>query len=241
MRSSACVCCHDSAVDPRAANWDISKGKIWTDQLDKYAVEIMTGRVSSAALGAYKPEENFGFNRYHTGLPTTDVERMKKFFTNIADDLGTTQEEIAQMPPLASFLANQLLEEAPQCSPGVGVNAETGIINWGKDEFGFPDSKYIPARFIYVLEDGAQTPVVTPNLDKPKGTLWRIDADSRWYMFKSGSVKYGQTPLGATQTIPDPDRFERLKPLEIGKRYRLVVQLDVGFPITNCYFNYGEL
>ncbi len=237
IRSSGCVCCHDSSVDKRTAFWDIAKDKVWTDQLDKYAVEVFTGRVDSTALGAYKPKDNFGFDRYHTGLPTTDVPRMQDFFKGLAKDLGTTEEEIKTMPPLADFLASQLREDPKACESGEGVDAKTMKVKWNTKIFGFPI--FTPVRFVYILEEDAQTPLVTPNLDKPIGTLWRLDASSFLKGFYSNSIKYGEVPKNGTQTIPDPARFPALKTLELGKNYRIVVQLDVAFPVTNCVFKFG--
>jgi len=241
IRSSSCVCCHDSSVDKRASFWDISKNKVWTDQLDKYAVEIFTGRVDSTALGAYQPEANFGFDRLHTGLPTTDVPRMQAFFKGLATDLGTTDEEIAAMPPLADFLASQLREEPKQCEKGVGGDPKTGKITWKAKILDQFPAGIVPARFIYVLEEDAQTPLVTPNLDKPIGTLWRLEAPSFLQGFLSNSVRYGEVrKKNAVQTIPDPERFGKPKALVPGRIYRLVVQLDVAFPLTNCLFTFGE-
>jgi cytochrome c553 len=241
IRSSGCVCCHDSSVDKRASFWDISKNKVWTDQLDKYAVEIFTGRVDSTALGAYQPDANFGFDRLHTGLPTTDVPRMQAFFKGLASDLGTTDEEIATMPPLADFLASQLREEPKQCEKGVGVDAKTGKITWKAKILDQFPAGIVPARFIYVLEEDAQTPLVTPNLDKPIGTLWRLEAPSFLQGFLSNTVRYGEVrKKNAVQTIPDPERFGKPKALVPGRIYRLVVQLDVAFPLTNCLFTFGE-
>jgi hypothetical protein len=239
VRAGGCVCCHDSKIDRRTAFWDISKGPIWTDQLDAYAIEVFTGRVSSVALGAYHPDVNFGFDRRSTGLPTTDVPRMQSFFMGLADDLKTTDEQIKAMPPLADFLASQLRTPPARCAAGIGVDSQTSKIHWkiGPVEW---TASIVPARFVFVLAEDAQTPLVTPNLDKPIGTYWRIDAPSFWSGFRTGTVRYGQVPQNGVQTIPDPVRFGAPKALEVGKNYRLVVQLDMAFPLTNCLFTYGD-
>ena len=238
VRTSGCICCHDSKVDFRTSFWDISKGPVWTDQLDAYAVEVFTGRVSSVALGAYHPKDNFGFDRRYTGLPTTDVARMRNFFMGLAQDFKTTDEQAKAMPPLADFLASQLRTPPGRCDAGIGVDASTGLIHWkaGPVEWA---AHIVPARFIYVLTEDAQTPLVTPNLDKPIGTIWRVDGPSFWQGFRTGTVRYGEVPTNGTQTIPDPARFGGPKALEVGRNYRLVVQLDVAFPLTNCVFTYG--
>ncbi len=229
IRSSGCVCCHDSSVSRWTAYWDVNKGPMWIDQLDDYSLAVFSGKVGSTALGAYPSEDNYGFDRYHTGAPTTDVKRMQAFFNGLLDELGTSQEEIDAMPPLADFLGSQLREPVEACPEGVGISSEDMKIRWGN---------IFPARYVYVLEESAQNPLVTPNLDKPEGTLWRLDVPNRSLPLLSGQITYGEVPGRARQTIPDPERFETLKPLEKGKIYRLNVQLDMAFPIANCYFTF---
>jgi hypothetical protein len=227
-RASACSCCHDSKVTDKVAYWDVSQGKVWTNQLDKYAVAVFSGKVSSAALGTYPAADNFGFDRYHTALPTIDVPRMQAFFDDLLLRMKVTDAEIEKMPPLADFIGKQLRKISPPCGSGVGVDNKTGKISWG----------LLPARYVYVLHANAQTPVVTPNLDKPVGTLWRIDQSREAFLLFSGTFKYGEVPPKATQTIPDPDRFDEVPQLQRGQKYKLVAQFDMGFPVQNCLFTY---
>ena len=228
VRSSGCVCCHDSAASKKVANWDVNQGPVWTNQLSRYAVAALAGKVDSAGLGAYPPHQNFGFDRYQTGLPTTDIPRMQAFFGIILDELSVTEKEIVLMPPLAEFISDQLYADSPVCKKGIGVNAQNNRVTWGM----------VLARYVYVLEAGAQTPVVPPNLDKPLETLWRVDLKRGAPFFVSGFLKYGETPWNADQTIPDPAKFGAPEVLEVGKAYKLVAQFDLGFPVQNYIFVY---
>ncbi len=228
VRSSACVCCHDSSASKKSAYWDINQGQVWTNQLSRYAVAAFAGKVNSVALGSYRPEENFGFDRYHTALPTNDVPRMQSFFDGLLRKMNVTEEEWQLMPPLAGFISDQLYKPSHTCGQGIGVDRDSLRLNWGP----------APARYIYVLEASAQTPVVPPNLDKPVGTLWRLDLKQGKPFFVSGLIRYGQVPRNAEQTIPDRARFSQVTPLQPGSTYKLVAQLDIGFPVQNCVFTF---
>jgi hypothetical protein len=228
VRSSGCACCHDSTAPKKAAYWDVAQGRVWTNQLSKYAVAAFAGKVDSAAMGAYPPADNFGFNRYHTALPTTDVVRMQTFFNSLLSKMGATEDEISLMPPLGSSIAKQLTTESKSCQKGIGIDRKTGKVNWG----------LAPARYLYVLKPDSQNPVVTPNLDKPLGLIWRIDTRYGNVPFLPGSVTYGKVPKNSDQTVPDPLRFPQVQKLEEGKSYKLVAQLDIGFPVQNCVFKY---
>ena len=263
IRSSGCVCCHDSKVDKNTAFWDISapNNRLWIDQLDKYAVEVMTGRVDSTALGAYPRELNHGFDRHTTGLPSTDPARMQAFFLKLADKLGTTSSEIAQMPPLADILASQLRDPPQACKPGIGVHADKSIhwayLDWyaiggviesilkniasgniasisSTAPFVFTSSLPI-ARYVYILRADSVTPLVPPNLDLPAGTIWRLDANRQNSPFFSGSTYYGQVPKGAMQGFPVDSVPESL--IE-GQKYYLDAQIDMAFPAQRCLFTY---
>jgi hypothetical protein len=50
-------------------------------------------------------------------------------------------------------------------------------------------------------------------------------------------LKYGTTPEGTFQTIPEDTRAPELK---VGQTYQLYVLRDVGVPIANCLFTFGE-
>ena len=80
IEACGCVCCHDSRTfDGRFGQWDIARGPIWTDTLSDTGLALFLGLADSHVLGAYPPEENHGFYRELTGVPTTDTDRMKAF------------------------------------------------------------------------------------------------------------------------------------------------------------------
>ena len=110
------------------------------------------------------------------------------------------------------------------CEAGVGVDATTNAITW----------QGAPARYIYVLEESAKNPGVPPNLDKPTGTLFRLDALPSAPPIAPG-VKYGETPAGTFQMLPEA---ERAPTLDKGTTYHLFVQADIGFATANCLFTY---
>lgn len=253
IRSSGCVCCHDSSVDKKTAFWDIAvpNNPIWTDQLDKYATEVFTGRVDSTAFGAYPNELNHGFDRHHTGLPSTDPMRMRTFFLNLANKLGTTPEEIAAMPPLADVLAGQLRDKPKACPSGVGVYADQ-TIHWTYLDLGNLGSLFsgdlnnilalVPvARYIYILAPDSVTPLVPPNLDRPAGMIWRLDRNREAAPFFTGLPKY---PTAADHLLPPlakqafPEDGSLPEPLVPGQTYYLDAQIDTAFPAARCLFTY---
>ena len=79
--SCGCVCCHTDSIAPRGASiWDTEAEGIWTDSFTDNGLAIMAGWIDSTPLGAHAPEDNNGFDRSRTGMPTTDIERMVAFF-----------------------------------------------------------------------------------------------------------------------------------------------------------------
>jgi hypothetical protein len=89
---------------------------------------------------------------------------------------------------------------------------------------------------VYVLAEGSQNPGVPPNRDRPEGTLWRLDVPPDQPAIASG-LTYGTTPHGTLQVLPER---EAAPALEAGVRYQLFVQLDVGVPLANCLFSFGD-
>jgi hypothetical protein len=93
-----------------------------------------------------------------------------------------------------------------------------------------------PARYVYVLAEGSDNPGVPPNLDLPQGTLWRLDVLPSAAPVASG-LRYGTTPAGSFQAFPERDEAPKLAR---GKRYQLYALRDVGLPVANCYFTFGD-
>ncbi|HEX5659152.1 MAG TPA: hypothetical protein VFX59_18290, partial [Polyangiales bacterium] len=79
-------------------------------------------------------------------------------------------------------------------------------------------------------------PGVPPNLDLPEGTLFRLDVLASQPAVASG-LAYGSTPAGSFQYAPPSARAGELVQ---GTRYHLYVLKDVGVPLANCLFTFGE-
>jgi hypothetical protein len=92
------------------------------------------------------------------------------------------------------------------------------------------------ARYVYVQADGAQNPGVPPNQDLPDGTLWRLDVLASAEALH-GEVRYGETPKGSFQAVPSSGHAPAL---QVGTRYKLYVLQDVGVPVINCNFDFGQ-
>ena len=99
-----------------------------------------------------------------------------------------------------------------------------GYIHWGM----------VPARYVYVLEEDAKNVADPPGLDRPDGTIWRLDIEQNGTPFESGTLVYGQVPENAKQDIPSEGEAPAL---ESGKRYKFFVLRDFGpTRIQNCHF-----
>ena len=137
------------------------------------------------------------------------------------------QELIDAVPLRFAGLYTNYAGETVDCEPGVGVDLE-GYIHWGDT----------PARYVYILEDTARNVADPPGLDRPEGTLWRLDAAAGTY-FESGTVIYGEVPETAIQDIPTEGGPVTL---ESGQRYKLFVLRDFGpLRLQNCYFTFQSL
>lgn len=221
----ACVCCHSEKGAPggKTSNWFIEAGPIWTDSFDPSGLALAAGWVDSSAFGAYAPEDNNGFSRDQTGLPTTDPARMKAFFEGELIRRGFKEEDFSNDIPFGGPLYDQSIYVPSDCGAGQGVDA-AGNINWTGGG----------ARYLYVLAEGAKNPGVPPNLDLPEGTIFRFDVASSAEAVKSG-LAYGTIPAGAKQVFPAEGAPEKLVP---GQKYYLYVLADIAVPITRCVFTY---
>ncbi len=229
-RSTGCACCHDSSAVATKdyANWDISTPGIWTDQLSTRALGLLSNRLDATTLGAYPKEENFGFDRSKTGIPTNDVPRMQRFVEKEVQNRGLEEQDFVGLKPLGGPLLSMIRKAPEACKPGVGIDS-SGRVLWTSGA----------ARYIYVLGEKAETPIVPPNLDKPQGTLWRLDVLSS--LGKSGTplesgLIYGSEPAGTLQQIPA--KPAKVSSLVAGQTYRLHVLPDVPLASTSCFFTY---
>lgn len=224
VKASGCTCCHDTADSGRkAAVWDISAPGVWTDQLSDQGVAILSGKVSSAILGAFPQEENNGFNRYSTGFPTTDIARVQKFFQNELDRRGITDADIAEFPAFGYFIEDIINTPPTDCTAGEGIDSD-GTINWKNNA---------PARYIYVKEAGSANPGVPPNNDNPAGVLWRLDMLPNYEPLTPG-IGYGDIPDGSYQVTPANNAAPPA--LKSGERYHLYVLKDILQTVCNCNF-----
>jgi hypothetical protein len=226
VEATGCACCHDArSYGGKAAEWDIRHGPIWLDTLSNTGLALFVGLADSSALGAYPAADNHGFDRTATGLPTTDTARLKTFLLQEVARRGLTQAQEAQTPPFGGPIYTNLIAKPTVCGAGEGVGRD-GRMSWNGPA----------ARYVYVLADGTANPGVPPNLDLPAGTLWRLDVLASAGALPSG-ISYGETPAGSFQALPDQARAPAL---EVGTRYHFYVLRDVGLPLANCLFVYGQ-
>jgi hypothetical protein len=220
VKACACTCCHSSETAPDGpAGWYIEAGPLWIDTLDDDGLAMLAGWVDSTAFGAFEPDQNNGFDRSTTGLPTSDVPRMVAFLEGELARRGFERSDFAETEPFGGPLYDQLVFEPGACDEGVGVIGDK--VEWTGGG----------ARYVYVLEAGSMSPGVPPNLDTPDGTLWRLDVSPDADPLASG-VTYGSAPAGATQVVPAAGAAPALA----AGTYYLVVLRDVYQPITRCLF-----
>lgn len=225
VEACACVCCHQDSVTPQGAGvWDIEGKGNWINTFTPYGLAFAGGFIQSWPLGAYPKEENNGFDREVTGLPTTDVARMQAFFAGELAHRGKSPADYASSDPTPAFFYEQHTFEPEACDAGIGVLAD-GSVQWIDGG----------ARYLYVLEEGSDNPGVPPNLDLPEGTVWKLDVRPDSSPVKGGQVVFGKVPEGASQAYPQDGAPAALVP---GKTYYLYALADVGIPITRCLFVY---
>ncbi|MCK6509456.1 hypothetical protein L6R29_05740 [Myxococcota bacterium] len=227
LRAAACVCCHTTNAPKGPANWFLESKPNWVNSFGPLGLAMGAGWINTVSFGAYPPDQNNGFTRAtpdnvgHSAFPTTDDARMRRFFEAELAHRGKKREDFASQKDGYTPLDIQLTYVPTSCTPEQAI-ASDGTITWIGG----------PARYLYVLAGDASSPGVPPNLDIPKGTLWRVDVD--WKSgtpFASGSIKYGVLPEGLKQTFPKEGKPE---PLVSGKTYYLYVLKDIAFPLTRC-------
>ncbi len=223
IESSACICCHSALEAPLGtSNWYLEAPGNWLASMEDTGVALGANAIPSIAFGAYPPEDNNGFDRIRSGFPSTNPKRMVNFFVKELEYRGRNIEDFSDSPPFGGPLHDQIFFQPSQCQNEEGIS-DSGAISWAGGD----------ARYLYILEKSSRSPTVPPNLDKPDGTIWRIDVGASESPLKSGSVFYGTTPGGARQVIPDSGAAPKL---DSGATYYLYASLDVGLPITRCLF-----
>ena len=224
VEACACICCHTDQAPEGPSKWAADAGILWTDTMSDTAISLFAGYVDSSALGAFNPDDNNGFNRIESALPTTDVERMLAFFEAEFQRRAIDENFARSIRPIGGPLVEQMTHQPEACPEGIGI-ASDGTITWD-------DTK--TARYVYVLETTAKSPGIPPNFDMPEGTIWRIDVPFNGTPLESGSVIYGDAPEGTTQRMPENDGQPSV--LESGASYYLYVLEDVALPVARCFF-----
>lgn len=220
VESCACVCCHSTVAAPQGpSGWYIEAGPLWVDTIPDDGLAMLAGLVPSDAFGAFHPDENNGFDRRSTGLPTTDVDRMSRFFLEEYLRRGGTPERATRIPPFGGPLAAQRTFVPEPCTGNRGFAADGSLQLGGR------------ARYVYLLEEGSENPGVPPNLDLPDGTLWRLDVP-RGGRPLTGPLVYGEVPEGMVQRWPAGG--EAPPPLVSGTTYYLYAWIDIGLPLARC-------
>ncbi len=218
VEACACTCCHSDDAPAGASGWTIDAGELWLDTVDDDGLAMLAGLADSSAFGAYPADENNGFDRATTGLPTTDVDRMQTFLVEEYLRRGNTLEEGREVAPFGGPLYSQLTYEPSACRSGDGFDAD-GNLNWPSN-----------ARYVYVLEQDSANPAVPPNFDLPEGTLWRVDVRVGSRPMQA-PLAYGDIPDGALQYFPDDGEPTALVS---GETYFVVALGDIGIPLIRC-------
>jgi hypothetical protein len=222
VKACACLCCHSSTLPPEGpSGWNIDAGPLWIDMLDDDGLAVLAGWVDSTAFGAFPPEDNNGFDRSTTGLPTNDIPRMLAFLESELARRGLERTDFANTDPFGGPLYDQLVYEPSPCTAGEGVAAD-GTVTWNGG----------PVRYLYVLTADASAPGVPPNLDTPAGTLWRLDVAPTDDAVAS-PLTYGTVPAGMTQKVPASGAPPTLVS---GTTYYLYALKDIYQPLTRCLF-----
>lgn len=228
LRSSACVCCHSSKGPLGASNWNLDTPGNFVNGFNGRGLAMGAGWINAVGFGAFPKAENNGFERAdpeHPNLsafPTTDQARLVRFFEGELAARGHARSDFASETYGAGPLDEQRLYKPTACSADERIDAD-GSIRWRQGK----------ARYVYVLDAGASSPGVPPNLDLPAGTLWQVQVPSEGKALGSGSIKYGTVPAGFTQRVPAAGAPERLVP---GRSYYLYVLADIAQPLSRCLF-----
>jgi hypothetical protein len=226
LQASGCVCCHDSTILPKGSSqWDISSAGVWLDTISDTGLGFFAGYADSSVLGAYPAADNHNFDRAVTGVPSTDPARMKKLITAELAQRGISVEKASSASPFGGPIYVNSIRPPTACTAGEGVLPDGTIAFKGGN-----------ARYVYMLEVGSKNPGVPPNLDRPMGTRWRLDVLPSADALASG-LAYGKTPGGSYQDTPVSTPALTL---EKGTQYVLHVLKDVGLPLANCVFTFGE-
>jgi hypothetical protein len=223
----SCVCCHDSRITPdnQAGVFDVNfaGSNNWVNSFTTWGLAFSANAFDTSLLGTYRAEENNGFERTISGMPSTDQARMKRFFEQELIHRGSSVAEFADLDPSPAIFYEQRIYEPGPCENGEGVNA-SGVMTWRGGR----------ARYVYVLAAGSANPGTPPSEDIPERTLWRVDTIPPAIPVRTGELTYGTLPAGMLQTTPANNAAPPA--LVSGQDYYLVALADIGVPMTRCIF-----
>ncbi len=229
IQAAACVCCHSAKAPEGASNWFIESGPNFVNSFNPRGLAMGAGWIDTVGFGAFPAAQNNGFSRAtpadpgHSIFPTTDDVRMRKFFEGELAARGVARSVFPPGTTGAGPLDEQRFFKPEACKNGEGVGPG-GTMTWLNGR----------ARYLYVLEASASSPTVPPNLDLPEGTIWRVDVPATGTEpLLTGTVKYGQIPVGTSQRFPASGVPV---PLVSGKSYYLYVLADIAQPNARCLF-----
>lgn len=81
LNACACACCHQGSVTPAGATiFDTELSGNLLNSFSPWGLAFMGGYVDSSIFGSLPPEDNNGFSRDVTGMPTTDTQRALEIF-----------------------------------------------------------------------------------------------------------------------------------------------------------------
>ena len=223
LNSCACACCHKDSITPNgAAIFDTDAAGNFANTFTNYGLAFAARAFDSSYLGNYPAAENNGFSRDVAGLPSTDQQRMKAFFTAELEHRGSSVDEFSDLPPQPEIFYRQAIFEPEACENGEGVD-DDGIVRWRGGR----------ARYLHILEVGSVNPGNPPDLDTPDGSLWRVGTLPPTIPMKTGEVVYGSVPDGHAQKIPETGEAPALV---AGRDYVIFAFADIGIPMTRCIF-----
>jgi len=232
IRSSGCSCCHSSMSESgNTSGFDVDAPGVWTDSMTSSQLSMSGGNNELHRLfGAFPAEDNHGFAREDTLWLSTDAARLKAFFDGEFERREGGQEDVDESNAAFEALFGQVIADRSECVgefEGVGPD---GTVYWNNDA---------PVRQILLMEEDADTPAFTPNLDKPEGTIWAVYVDFEGTPIENGALRIGDVPAGAQQVVPDGGPAPVL---EEGRTYSIFASEDIMVGrVLNCTFTYSAV
>ena len=102
IRSSACVCCHANEAPLGASNWNVDRPGNFVNGFHDRGLAMGAGWIDTVGFGAYPAADNNGFSRptpedpHQSIVPTTDRDRMLRFFVAELEHRGRTPESFTE-------------------------------------------------------------------------------------------------------------------------------------------------